>query len=459
MSLSQRHKIGDQGTNEYILTYSAVLYIVILLPLAADITLGIAGMKFGLGGLSVGEMLRGVIFLGGILFLARGMDRVDWILALGSLTLALLLELSIVTNIKLFELGSELNILLKLFFTPVFAFVIYYAVRADPSLNKSVQNAMVGYGTIISLTVIIPVLLGVAKSTYQERSASTLKGIFSSPNDGALALVVSLAITVALALERRSKWLFAASASIFVALMLWGSRIAVFGSVLVPLAVTIEYVLFMGNSRNIDPTEKAQVQRRRRQIVLAIIAFCLLGTGFAVQKVMSDPYIVLKWRSLLNPTAEEMMAGMGRLYNARAAFTSFEERGLVKNLTGVGVAEFESRIYQIGNPGPERTDTKKRVEIDWIDLIGYYGIPFSLLVHAAYIYILYLLWRIYRKSQQFRFFGYFFALLFFLAHSLIAGHALLRPLPGGAIFPAIGLGLYEIRQQKRIASGAPTTGT
>ena len=110
---------------------------------------------------------------------------------------------------------------------------------------------------------------------------------------------------------------------------------------------------------------------------------------------------------------------------------------MLKNIFGEGAAPYFRNVYSAFNE--RRLTGTRKVEVDWIELLGAYGIIFALLVHAcllaALVYIIKLFFS--EKNPELGIIS--IMLVLYLGHSFLAGHAIVSPIVNTVMAASLGV--------------------
>lgn len=413
----------------------SVAFAILLLTVPGIIVvdMGIGFLQGDPGGptprLSLGQVVRGGLFGAGVLSLVVLGPRRLWGVRF---TCAALLGLGLVSSISgaalrpgSMELLFDLRQLFRALFGPLFIVLLTAVFLRFGVRGRSVLAAMAWYGAIAGFMIVGLRVTGVGLQTYGEYSEA-FAGYFAAPNDTGLAMLLSLAGSFYL-LMRYRLWRHAVTSFVTASgLLVLGTRAAVFGVILVPGLVLV--------------TNSGSLFSRRRwlsSLVLSVV--CLLGMfGYAAyqeSRLQRDRYQAER-------LAQLAAADFGRIYLAGRALTYMESRPTVANVLGEGAHD-----YRRGDEEQRTKGNDLLAEVDWVDLLGAYGVLFTLLLYGFYVH--FLIRREWTKrvpDPRIRS-VLVVALLVYLAHASVAGHALTSPTPSGVLAPILAYALVAGRKR------------
>lgn len=379
--------------------------------------------------LSPGQLVRGGLFAAGLASLPligrRGFAgvRVTFV------ALFFLGLISIVTGWLLRpaspDLVFDLHQLFRVLFGPIFVLLLAAVFSRFGVRLRSMLSAMAWFGALSAILILILNVAGVGLRTYGEYSEA-FAGFFAAPNDTGVGMLLGLAGSFYLFLRHRG-WIHGVTSLLTASgLLVLGTRAAVFGVILVP------GYLLLANAGS-------AFSRRRWLSSLGITIVCLVGLIGLVQyqqsRLQRDEYQASR-------LAELAAADFGRVYLAARALSYIGERPFVANLLGEG-----ADAYRRGGAG-RRTETNDLLaEVDWVDLIGAHGVPFTLLLYGFYLHFFFRdAWRDRVEDPQVRS-VLVVALLVYVGHASVAGHAITSPTPSGVIAPILAYVLVTGRRR------------
>lgn len=280
------------------------------------------------------------------------------------------------------------------------------------------------YGAGAGAIILVLALAGVGLYSYGDYSEAS-SGFFSASNDIGLAMLIGLSPAFYLFVVERSVSHGLMSLVIVAGLLVLGTRTGLLGSILVPGSVLVF----------VAPI----VFSRRRWVTASVVgAICVIGvtavTAFQIQRMQRDPYNAARFAMLLS-------ADYGRVSLMRDATESLANRSVTELLLGRGASAH--RWPGPGRPGDPEADLL--AEVDWIDIAGTQGIIYAILIHGFYLLVL-----VHPRRARGNLYNVPIgvAIVVFLGHSALAGHALTSPTAAGALAPLLALSFVFVRRKR-----------
>lgn len=403
------------------------LVAIALLPglLLVDLANGLVGEGAGVGGLpfSPGEAVRSLVVAGGVFLLATvrtipipAMRR--WTVALG-LLLGLSSLYGMTLGLDARDFMYDVSRIVKALYGPVMAVVFVWAVKRQGCTPRDLLRALAWFGAVAGGAVVASKITGVGALTYGSYSTA-YKGLFLAQNDLGLAMGIALVAAVHLALltpRRATPWTLVA---ITVAGMLTiGTRMGTVGAVVLPIAVM---AIHFGRIRR---WHQAMVAA---PAAVAGLLFLTLVAALRVAEIRAEPYQIKRYESL-------GAGALTRVARLAVSLTYIESRPAVAQVIGEGAARYREGV------APLSTDpaAKRQAEIDWIDLFGAYGATGMIAIYGFYIATALRYRRARPRLGTPLAYGALVGIGVYLAHGTLAGHAMVDPLPSGAVAPWLAL--------------------
>lgn len=370
--------------------------------------------------LSPGTLVRGVLILVALIIAARSKTAPLRPMKRG---LSILLVLGCLGPLVGYSLDGSVHALIanllalsKIVYAP--AMVVLFAAlfrRCAVSL-EDVLAAIAYTGTFASLSIVIADVLGIGLATYEWQQAGS-KGLFISQNELGLTMGIALFAGVQALLSTGRFRYGAASLLTIPGMLLLGTRAAALGAVAAPLGV-----LAVNAPRFLR-------RHRARLIVIGAIVMATVSVGgiWEYQMVRSEQFQQRKFGALVSSDVVLVRALL-----LAGAFGYMVHRPKVLDVLGEGAVRYDagvSRVLRMPQQGGG-------AEVDWADLIGAYGLLFAAALYTYYIRFLRKMRSLGRAYGSGVRWSVLMALGWFLAHSLIAGHAL-GPMPAGTIAPLL----------------------
>ena len=277
---------------------------------------------------------------------------------------------------------------------------------------KSLYEAIRLWGAIGGVSIVLS-LFGWGYNTY---GGIGQRGFFSGQNSVSCSMLISLTVSLMIAFQSGKIKDVLISLLIAFATILIMSRASALGTV----GIFFAYISFFSIKNLLLPmfnTRFKLVHFLRSIIVFAIcLSFLCLGVTryISLVKDSTSTYLLGKYQALLEEGT--------RVTTKKVSWEIFEERGLLKNIIGEGALNFQLKVAsKLGYFGP---GALKGPELDYLDLLGNYGIIFTFLIYLGIFFFFYKALVNFLKFNDIVSFTNFVAISIFLAHSFLAGHAI-----------------------------------
>ena len=394
--------------------------LLLLLPglYIADVLYGFQRFLGIQSGITPGTIIRGFAFIVCLFLVIANARRVDafrlaylylllWLMVLGIAT-------SVAGNLSWNTFFFEIRTASKVLFGPTMAIFLCLLISrwrlSTDILIKYIECCFY----LLGVALFAMQSMNIGEATYGDYSSGS-KGLFGPQNDISLTLSLSMVASIYRNLLHPSalRVLLTVLATFgFVGL---GTRTSLLVAVAVPVLVTL--IVLCSNWRFTLPLAKFR-------LIFAmgpLLAVLVVTAGYiTIQQINQYDYQVRKYESLAeyNHPRERLIAA-GREY--------LEGRDTGTALLGEGADRYRSGVYQHWKG---KSPTGKRItEVDWLDLYGQYGFLFVAMLYiplAGLILVAVLRWAWVRHPVD----GLAATgLAIYFAHSILAGHALVSPIP------------------------------
>lgn len=402
------------------------LILLALIPgmLLVDMANGVLGGALAVSGLpSPAEAARGAILLYAALMLLRGwhpgVRRLQrWVLLLAALGSTGLLYVFFAGG-SMHGLRLNAAQLLKTLYGPVLAVALLIEIRRQRLTLVDVFDAVAWVAGLAGGSIVLLTLAGLGQQTYALHDAGA-KGFFIAQNDIGVAMGIGLLAAVDLLLRTR-RWRYAILGILGMAGMLMlGTRAAMAAAFVLPLAMMLNF--------------RSQLMRGRRRGFLALLLGLVVVLSFAVgaawrfRTLQAESYQQHKLQALAdNPFV--------RGVRVIAALDHVRQRPLRADIIGEGFLSYSLGVARNFGQNLEGV----LAEVDWMDLYGTYGILFAIAIHLFYLDALRQSRRLARVHGKIAARTAFLAIVWFLLHSAVAGHAIAGTIPAGTLAPILSL--------------------
>lgn len=264
------------------------------------------------------------------------------------------------------------------------------------------------YATIIAAIIIFSFITGIGRNSYGETYGFGMKGFFIAGNDLGLTLILSLLLSTLHLFKSFSKILATKVLIIAIACFLIGSRVGMFGCMLIIVYAILYYIFFYKTA-----TKKVRYYKRLYGFTLipAVIFSVLLILNWTYQNIF-DPYTQKRL------SAESIMSSRTNFVNP--AKNRIKEFSTSEFFFGCG----ETQFYKYIGDSMSLIKKSKSVEADFYEIIGTNGFVLGGLIYSLYlIFTIYSLYNYYR-DRTFLNFSLFVFFTLFLIIGFMAGHAI-----------------------------------
>lgn len=401
----------------------------------ADISYGMAA-SMGIDLLvSPGVLLRGLLigmasYLISVNLRRLGLRMTLWLTAL----VAAIAPSVVIGAMSGGGLVYDLTAVLKSIYLPVTTALVVIIIRRYRIPRLTVLRFVEYSAVLFTAALILPSLLGANADTYGEYAEGS-KGAFFAGNDVAVALGLAMfAVGYRLLFVEYSTARLALLVAAAYACVQLGSRAA--------LAVVLGFVLVMVGCTVLDRARSNQARLRRLLRKWALGSALVVGlsalafSGYQTQ--MNNPFQEAK-------LVELAQGELPRLVLLQSGFDHLADRSSLYHLTGEGADRYERGVGR--RFGRER----RMVEVDWVDSFGRHGLAFTVLIH---LFLIAAFLRaasralVRRSALSGAIAG---AVLLYLGHSALAGHALFSPTPSTILSLYLALIVVQPEEEEPVS--------
>ncbi len=318
----------------------------------------------------------------------------------------------------------ELQFLIKLLYG-LFVLLLFIILLKKETINKEQVFEFIEYAAyFIGISIFVMNFMEYGFRTYGYYTTAS-KGLFSAQNDISLALALAYSVAV-----YRNILKFKFSMYIFLMLTMLGllqigTRASMVALVLVPISCFM--VMFFSRSKEWNLKKKIKFMIFFFPLLSLIF---MLGFWKGYEEISSSNYQTKKYEQIITGDLPRQ-----RLIDAGLAAIS--ERSSLQNIFGEGGVRFFHRVYLFVDE--KILSDKKRPEIDWIELVGAYGIIFTLIIHVCLLMSLFYSIKLFLYEKLPEFGVIAIMLLLFVGHSFFAGHALVSPIVTTLVAAVLGI--------------------
>ncbi|MFT4524995.1 MAG: hypothetical protein ACI85F_001147 [Bacteroidia bacterium] len=362
---------------------------------------------------------RGTISLASVpvLLLIKDKRHVIWLLVVIGLFFVNIAAWSV---FKTLVIGTEVALFVKLIYPYLILGIGLLFLERKWLKLSDLTNLQIAYCTIAAISIIASFAFGVGIEYGGSKHSFGTKSFFSAQNDISLALLIGYVLNGGMLLTTLKKRYFVFGLLIFLALVALSTRSGIIGAFGVTGVLIALTVVSGGNQVNI--------YRYKKNILFVTMTAVMVVFGIVIANVISEyHYMITKFESLSVEQPRELLINAGK--------SRLDDRPTAMNVFGEGSSSFMKKVgFEV--VGLRRSKEEgKTVEVDYMDLIGNYGIPFTILLLA------FPFWVLISGGFHIVLEGgvwntlFTLAMVMFLGHSFLAGHAMMSPLVGTAMIP------------------------
>lgn len=399
-----RNKITKQG-----------LWLFFLFPLlfVADILYGAMGFYGVKLWVSPGELFRGVALIAAIVITSKNSSLLGFSTRIWFYLTFLSALPSIIISATLgSDLLRDIIFLFRIFYGPWIILMIIILVRKYRITNDTIFRWIEISGYLLGIVLLFTQFLGFKQDTYGSYAVGST-GIFTAQNDLTLSIGIAM-----LASCYHVIYSFSLIRLLLLGLTIFACvNIGTRASLAVALACVLVILVLTVRGKHFGKQRKRSVRRVKLIVVGSFAITCMLlilGYGFQLQQRTTYQ------QDKINRLAQ---GELPRSLTLQLAHGYLAKRPWFHQLTGEGISSF---MKGIGKFYTGETDSKL-VEVDYLDLLGAVGGICTLLLYMIYSYLFFKVLKIFifiRFSEA----GLISAaLLMYLGHSILAGHAFTSP--------------------------------
>ena len=352
------------------------------------------------------SIYKGIILLCSIIVSLKGRIENSFKLVLLIIFIYIIHNLYWACDVASYDMKDELNFFVKISF-PYFILAFMLKFKCFIDFNKS-MHIVTSYGIIAATSIIVSFFLGIGINSYGEIDSAFgfgTKGFFTAGNDIGVVLLMTNCILSYLYVNTH-KYLYLLEILVVASgTLMIGSMTGIIGSLIIVGLIFMYIVFFPRNGFSI-----------RQRVYLLLMG--LISCGFLLYNIIlifiSDAY--------MQSRLDKFLLGESRSSLDLAATNSFNEFSVFNWIFGKGYTGFASDVaYNMSVSGYRLT------EMDFHDVIGFYGIFLGLGLIGFSFFILLKLIKFYRRQRNPLFFWSAIAILIYMGHGFFAGHAYTSP--------------------------------
>jgi len=409
-----------------------VLYALVPGLILLDLVNGFLKSGASTDALSIGQVIRGIITLWAGVTVIRIRSRAlrgfqVWYLGLAALgVIGPLLAVARVGR----EAGFlfDLMTLSKALFGPGLILILVLAFRRHRLALEDVLGAIALVGAIAGASIVVLNILNLGQATYIWQGVG-FKGYFISQNEVGLTMGLSLFASLELLLLEPRPRYFVAAVLTVVGMVLLGTRAASLGAILIPVAVL---------AVNLRSLMRGRSGPGIGWLVLLFGMLTMSGV-WEYSKIGEQRFLQSKFVAL---TESKVILVRGVLLFSALRYVA--HRDLTWSVVGEGPTAYERGVARtMGLP----VDLKA-AEVDWLDFFGSFGLLFTISIYGFYVGFVR---RVRTLRDQYARSVYLVTLMmlgWFLAHGVVAGHAVGSTMPTSALAPILAYAWVLAERQR-----------
>jgi hypothetical protein len=376
---------------------------IIIFPAIIDWFHGYLEVNFNITFLSSAYRLSIIVMMA--VFVSVKPDKHSLILLLSYILFAVteLFLWSTFTNVQLpLEMKTFIN---ATYF--IYCFILLAKVAEYFTLSKTyILSALVNYGIITSIIVIISLVFDIGIPTYSNQSGQVYgfgtQSYYIAGNVLGLTIAVSQLVAVYKFIQKVTLINFIKTTVIFIGGFSVGSRTGMVISALIYLSLII-YMIFL---------------LRRHYFIRGVLSAVFIPFSIFIGL---KAYEVISQYSRMIEKLNTLLSGNIRGQHAKGAVDFLAIRSDFLNVFG---ESYDRYIHSFVEFTPKQGKITATAEQDLLDVLGAYGIFGAIFLFLPYIIcLIYLIIRYIRHGHQFYLF-IFGCVLMLLGHSIIAGHVI-----------------------------------
>jgi hypothetical protein len=289
-----------------------------------------------------------------------------------------------------------------------FLIFLYQQNKLHKSEIYLIMKLIVYSALIAALSIIYSFFSGYGLETYGDYSFAT-SSFFNAQNDITLSLILSINISMYLFLTYEKKYIIY-SIIILISLVFLGTRAGLLGGI-GTIFIYLFALLFMKKDVTLSLFSKITVF-----IVLSISLIIFVYEVF--QLIMEYQYMIDKYLLIMEASPRAKLENAG--------YQVFYERNTWSNIIGQGSVPF-CRLVENYYPSMVNYPYGKFVEEDILDILGSYGFFLGFIILFFPIYLFLKAITLFIRYRNIHSFFLLIGMSLFIAHSVLAGHAINSP--------------------------------
>ncbi|MGE0635608.1 MAG: O-antigen ligase family protein [Bacteroidia bacterium] len=388
-----------------------MLFFFLVFPVAVDLLNGFLTFILGLD-FSVGVFYRGFLLISSIPVFILHKDKM-WKLYVSIIITLWLISCIIWAGTGNLQIIKETMNFVKMLYPFIIIPLIVHIVRKYEVEVDYLAGCAVTYCAIAGGSIIFSLLTGLGIEFSASKYSFGAKSFFVAQNDIGLSMLIGYTLSLYLFFKNFSFKYFIAAVFIMAGLIGLSTRTGIMGAVGVFVFLVVAIMFYGKRSVNINYIAKSF-------IFLFFALVVTVGTIKVIQLVSEYEYMLTKFQTLAyeHPRQNLFEAAHNRIAGRHWIYNVFGE-GMIRYKLEVGNRMIG--IYQVSAEG-------QLAEVDYIDLMGYYGLVMTVLILAFPVYAFLKILILFLMERRFEDMILVLCMTVFLIHSFLAGHAIISPL-------------------------------
>lgn len=391
----------------------------------------------GLGALRVSMLYRTLILLVGLYIAYTTSGPIGWLIKVMILAWSLLLLTSTFPDGNV-AITKDINHLLRRLYPFTVMLTTLWLLNKFGDHTKTLVKGIGHYGVVFALVMLFSLVTGIGDGSYGDY-AFGIKSFFVGGNDIGLAAIISLSVVFAQLYYNVSLINLIRVGIVFIGLVLLGTKAGWAGTIAIAGCFTLIFLFFFHGRSLYQKTFKWT-------LILLVITSFIAASLFVKDNFESFEFQLKQ--------AEEILDGASprkRLLEAyNRAEASYPETLL---FLGDGAAFYEAvgREYYLVDNNKGTFDVFKEIEQEWPDLVGGYGVPYTVFVFAFHGLFIGLTLLLFIRTPSVEHFALSVAVSIYLGHGIFAGHAFVSGQPSHLIGVIYAIATYRLAQQHHLS--------
>lgn len=388
-----------------------LLFMILVFPVLVDLLNGFLTYGWGLD-FSIGVLYRGLIFFAAIPFLVVNKNK-SWNIYITIICGVWLLGCLVWAISGYFAPVKELMFFVKMIYPLMLVPLIFYIINKYKIQLEQLVLFPVTYCFLAAASIVFSLITGMGIEYTASKYSFGAKSFFVAQNDIGLSMLIGFTMSLYLFFKSFSIRYFFMSAVIMAGLLGLSTRTGILGAIGV-FGFLMVAIMFYGK-------KSVQISHLYKGIIFLFFSVAAVFSVIKIIEFISEyNYMIKKFETLAYEQPRQILfeAGTNRINN----------RHWIYNLFGEGTVHFREEVGNNLIGMRTVSDDGQPVEIDYLDLIGNYGLILSVFVLLFPVYLFFKISASFFIKREFSDLIFLICISLFLIHSFLAGHAMISPL-------------------------------